>query len=294
LTPAACYTARMKLTVEHLVEMAPWEWPPDAPGTILRTLTERRGPEEQRAIAAGLAGDLTVLDEKLAAALLKSLQDPSEPESVRANAAIACGPVLEAGDMEMVDGVFDDPEMIPVSEDTYSRIRKTVHDVYADEATPKLVRRRALEAAVRSEDTWQVDEIRKAYASGDREWQLTAVFAMNYVEGFDSEIVEALKSDDEDIFFHAIQAAGSHAVDAAWPTIAKILDSKKTDKVLLLTAIQAAGNFPLDTTRDALLPLTDSEDEEVAEAASEAMSMGEDAYAEDDEFGLDDEDDEEE
>ncbi|HXS98262.1 MAG TPA: hypothetical protein VN736_26875 [Candidatus Limnocylindrales bacterium] len=284
----------MKLTVEHLVEMAPWEWPADAAGTILQTLTERRGTEEQRAIAAGLAGDLTVLDEKLAAALLKSLQDPSEPESVRANAAIACGPVLEAGDMEMVDGIFDDPEMIPVSADTYLRIRKAVHDVYADEATPKLVRRRALEAAVRAEDTWQTDEIRKAYASGDREWQLTAVFAMNYVEGFDSEIVEALKSSDEDIFFHAIQAAGSHAVGDAWPTIAKVLDSTTTDKVLLLTAIQAAGNFPLDTTRDALLPLTDSEDEEVAEAASEAMSMAEEAYAEDDEFDLDDEDDEEE
>ena len=46
-----------------------------------------------------------------------------------------------------------------------------------------------------------------SYASEDEEWKLTAVFAMNWVSGFDSQILEALKSDKDEIHYQAVCAA---------------------------------------------------------------------------------------
>jgi hypothetical protein len=169
--------------------------------------------------------------------------------------------------------------------------------VYEEPTGPTLVRRRALEAAVRAPDDWQLEAIRQAYASDDKEWRLTAVFAMKYVRGLDSEILEALKkNEDEEIFFHAVEAAGANELQEAWPRIAQVLSDPKTDKTLLLAAIEAAGNYDLQLTRDLLLPLSDSQDEEISEAASEAMSMAESRATfegDDEEFASDDEEDEE-
>jgi hypothetical protein len=48
-----------------------------------------------------------------------------------------------------------------------------------------------------------------AYSSGDKEWMLTAVFSMGWVHGFDDQIFVALKSDDPEIHFDAVKAAGN-------------------------------------------------------------------------------------
>ena len=110
-----------------------------------------------------------------------------------------------------------------------------------DASVPEDVRRRILEASVRAPQDWHQDAIRAAYASDDDAWRLTAVFCMRFVRGFDEQILEALDSENPDIHYEAVCAAGSWEVDAAWPHITALVTSRKTEKSLLLAAIEAVA-----------------------------------------------------
>jgi HEAT repeat protein len=145
--------------------------------------------------------------------------------------------------------------------------------VYEDPGVPKPVHRRILEAAVRSPQDWHRAAIRKAYASGDREWVLTAVFAMRWVRGFDDEIMEALGNRDEEIHSEAVMAAGNFSVDAAWDHVSALVEDEKTPKSLRLAAIEAVGAIRPREAMEILIDLADSSDEDIAEAAAEALSM---------------------
>jgi uncharacterized protein (UPF0147 family) len=230
-------------------------------------------------LAAELGGDLVVINDALANLLTGIVSNPAEPEQLRAKAAIALGPVLEQTDIDQFDDTFEEP---PISEETFDRIQSTLENVYKDDSAPKLVRRRALEASVRAENDWHADAIRAAYARPDEEWKLTAVFAMQYVQGFDKEIVEALDNRNADIHFQAVRAAGTKEVAAAWPHVKKLMNSETTAKRLRLAAIHAAGAINMKEAEPKLHELADSEDEEIAEAADEALMMA-NPYAGDDE-----------
>ncbi len=137
------------------------------------------------------------------------------------------------------------------------------------------VRRKVLEASVHAPQDWHSDAIRAAYSSGDESWMLTAVFCMGCVPGFDAEILAALANQDQDIHFEAVCAAGNWGVDAAWPHIAGLVTTKGTDKPLLLAAIDAVASIRPREATEILDVLTDSEDEDIVEAAYEAMAMAE-------------------
>jgi hypothetical protein len=79
-------------------------------------------------------------------------------------------------------------------------------------------------------------------------------------------------------------------VDAAWQHIAALVGSEKTDKDLLLAAIEAVAVIRPEEASEILLDLTESDDEEIVDAAHEAIAMTEPWGDEDDE----DEDDEDE
>jgi hypothetical protein len=170
---------------------------------------------------------------------------------------------------------FDDPDDVPISERTYNRTKDTLRRMYMDADVPKLVRRRILEAAVRSPQEWHQDTIRAAYFSDDEDWKLTAVFSMGYVSGFNDQILESLESKNPIIHYEAIWAAGQWGIDAAWPHVTSLIDSQDTDKPLLLAAIDAVVNIRPRDAGVILVDLTDSDDEDIAEAASEAMMMSE-------------------
>lgn len=274
------------LDLKTLQETPPWEWPKSAGKTFLKTLTDPGASESDRLIAANLAGDCVVINDALANALMTVVGNAKESDILRAKAAIAFGPVLELAD---IDG-FEEPEFAPpITEATFHKIQELLHDVFFDGNNPKLVRRRVLEASVRSEEPWHQEAVSQAYASGDEEWKLTAVFAMRYVKGSDDQILEALKSSDEKIHFEAVEAAGNWAVDAAWPHIVELIEDPDTPKLLLLAAIEAAGSIRPAEAQTLLVELTESDDEEIAEAADEAISMAAASLDDDD-----DEDDEEE
>jgi hypothetical protein len=264
----------------------PWEWPADAGEKFRAILTDHSAPESDRLIAAGLAGDYVAINDELAVTLMEILGSASESPKLRSSAAISLGPALEAADMGEFDDPYDPP---PISEEIFDEIRRLLHLLYQQESIPGEVRRSILEASVRAQEDWHADAIKKAYASGDRDSMLTAVFGMRWVDGFEKEILESLKSPDAEIHAEAVQAAGAQEVDDAWEHVYELVKNERTTpKPLLLAAISAVANIRQDTpSLEILNHLVESDDKDVSEAADEALSLA-GAYSEFEEEELED------
>lgn len=286
------------MNLEDLAAMGPWDWPDDAGEQILQGLRDRSAPEPDRLLATELAGDLVVLDDVLAEELLRILADPGEPEPLRARAAISLGPALEEAGLEG----FEDPELTCITEPLFRRARETLQALYHDPGVPKEVRRRVLEASIRADAPWHEGAVRAAFHSADRAWRRTAVFCMAYVPGFEEEILEAMKSEDPDLLCEAIITAGEREVDGAWPRIRDLIlaatsgralprsGEEDTERTLLLAAIGAAAVIRPDEAAGILVELTDSDDEDIAEAAMDALFAAE-AFDLDDDLDSDLDDD---
>lgn len=270
------------MDLKSLKHTPPWEWPEDAGKIFLGVLRNARADASDRLLAAELAGDYTVINDELADALLSLLQNRDESEDLRGQAAISLGPALEQAD---IDG-FDDPDEVLITEQTFRRIQETLRNLYIGAPVPEEVRRRILEASVRAPEDWHPDAVRSAYSSDDEDWNLTAVFCMRFVRGFDDEILESLESKNPDIHYQAVCAAGNWEVDAAWPHIAQLITSGETEKHLLLAAIDAVAFIRPQEVPEILADLMDSDDEDIVDAVYEAMAMAG--------VPLDDEDDEDE
>lgn len=277
--------ARREDTMElKTLENTPsWEWPESAGGTLLRILRSDQVEESDRLLAVELAGDFVVINDELVDALLSILCNGDESDELRGRAAISLGPALEHSDIEG----FEDPDDVLISKQTFRRIQKTLPSLYVDAGVPKAVRRRILEASVRAPQDWHLNAVRAAYSSGDDDWRLTAVFCMEYVRGFDDQILESLNSKNPDVHYHAVCAAGNWQIDAAWPHIAALLTSRKTDKPLLIAAVEAAANIRPRKALDILHNLMHSKDKDIAEAVALAMALADEPCDEED-----DEDDE--
>ncbi|MGO8791839.1 MAG: hypothetical protein ACLQVL_31245 [Terriglobia bacterium] len=262
------------MDLNTLLNTPPWQWPTEASTVILETLVDKHANKSDRVIAARMAGELVVMDDEVAGILLAIVQANDEPEELRGRAAISLGPVLEEADTELIDDEeFDDPEGVPISLDTFRNIRDSLRKLYLDEHNSKELRRRILEASVRAPQDWHARAISAAYSSGDREWMLTAVFAMRWVPGFDDRILETLESTDPQIHVEAVQAAGRNELDAAWPHVAALVTAPSTPKPLRLAAIEAVGTIRPKEAQSILFELTESSDDDIAAAAGEAVAM---------------------
>ena len=257
------------MDLNTLYDMAAWEWPDDAGKLIYKVLTNREAAPDDRIMAAELAGEQVVMDDRMAGELLAILRNNEESEELREMTAVSLGPVLDfAFTME-----FDDPDEIVVTEKTYNELRKSLKNMFHDANVPENLRRRILEALVRAPDDWQQAAVRAAYASNDEEWKHTAVFCMGFVGGFDEQILEALDSPDESIRFYAVSAAGNWQIDAAWPHIANLVSADDTERELLLAAIEAAIFIRPKEAAALLEDFLDSDDEEIIDTIGEAMAM---------------------
>jgi hypothetical protein len=202
-------------------------------------------------------------------------------EALRSSASIALGAALEDADSEGYDDDFAEPA---VSEKTFTRIKKVLRAIHDDPDAPKELRRCALEASVRAVQDWLKPAVLAAYSQSDDEWKLTAVFGMRWVRGFENEIGAMLKSRNPEILCEAIRAAGNWELEEAWPMVSSILHTKTPEKDLLLAAIDAAANLRPEEAEPLLIEWTDSADEEIADAASEALAMAGYRIGEDDRF----------
>jgi hypothetical protein len=279
----------MKMNLKTLKDTPPWEWPEGAGKMFLSILRNDKAKESDRLVAAELAGDYTVINDELAHALISILGNSEEPEELRGQAAISLGPALEQADTYG----FEDADDILISEDTFRSVHEKLRKLYMDLDVPKEVRRRILEASVRAPQSWHENAVRAAYSSKDEDWKLTAVFSMRFIRGFDDQIVESLDSKNPDIHCQAVCAAGNWGVDAAWPHITALITSEKTDKDLLLAAIEAVAIIRPEEASEILVDLTESDDEEIVEAAHEAIAMAEPWEDEDDDDEDDDDEDDE-
>lgn len=257
------------MNIKTLKDIPPWQWSKGAGQIILDTLHNNQADVSDRQLAAELAGDSTVINDDLADALLSILSNPREPDGIRGQAAISLGPALEYADM---DG-FEDPDDVPITEPMFRKIQGTLHKLCMDTQTPKEVRRPVLEASVRAPEKWHKNAVDAAYGSEDEAWKLTAVFCMQFIRGFDKQILESLKSQNPVIHYHAVCAAGNWGIDAAWPHIAALVTSEETEKELLLAAIEAAVFILPDKASEILSPLLESDDEDIVDAVFEALAM---------------------
>ena len=257
------------MEIQFLESIPPWDWPENTGKKLLKILQNKDSNASDRLIAAELAGDLCVVNDDLADALLSIVCNGDEAEDLRGCAATSLGPALESTDLEE----FEVPDDIVITEKMFNRIKKTLHELYIDDNVPKYVRRRILEASVRSPMEWHSEAVREAYSRDDDDWRLTAVFCMGYIRGFDDWIVEALESDNEDIQYEAVCAAGNWGVASAWPHIKELADSAKTDKILLLAVIEAMPAIRPEEAIEILSRFINHDDEDIVDAASEAITM---------------------
>ncbi len=258
------------IKLQALDQTDPWEWGPGTEDFLLGVLQGDFSDPDGLLLAAHLAGNYVVVNDELVDALLDILGDSKAPEELRGTAAISLGPALEDADMNELDDP-DEYDDCCISPQMFRKTCKTLASLYRDADIPKLVRRRILEAAVRSPQSWQKDAIRAAYASGDEDWVMTAVFCMGYVKGFEREILAALNSPNPDIHLHAVEAAGNWELDAAWPHVEGLLTSKDTDRELLMFAMDAAAQIKPRLAGKLIKPFAQSKDEEIADAALEAL-----------------------
>lgn len=259
------------MDLKTLIDTPPWDWPEGAGDMFQIILSDSRGQLSDRLIAAELAGSSTVINDDLSGALMAIVGNVEEPEELRAKAAISLGPVLEEAD---TDG-FEDLEDAPISEITFRNIQDRLHRLYLENSISKEVRRRILEASVRAPQNWHQKAIMAAYSSDDKDWMLTAVFSMRWVRGFENQILESLKNSDPEIHRQAVSAAGSWELDAAWDHLVGLINDARTSKPLLLAAIDAASSIRPEEAGELLVDLAASDDDEIAEAANEAIAMSE-------------------
>jgi hypothetical protein len=274
--------------LEVLRDTPPWEWPRNAGPRLKDILRNGSLDAASRLEAVGFAGALVVMNDDMAAALLDVVRNSGEPAELRGQAAITLGPALEEVDTSGFEDDFTSPA---ITEKAFLRIQEALHQTYLDESQPKVVRRYVLEASVRSPSDWHSDAVRTAAASPDEEWKLTAAFCMRWIRGFDDSIMEFLDSPNPDIHYEAVRAADENTLERAWPHVSSLLSDETTGKKLLLAAIGAAASIqPLEASA-ILIRLADSEDHDIAEAASDALAMSrmdtDDEEDDDDLFGDD-------
>ena len=227
------------MDLKTLLDTPPWDWPRDAGRMFRKILIDQRAEESDRLVAAELAGDFTVINDDLADALLTIVCSADEPENCAPGRQFPLGQYWN--------------RRTPMD----SRIRMTYPLPSARFATSRTRWRSSTSITALPRkyggEFWKHRcapprhgtrmRSRHAYSSGDKEWMLTAVFSMRWVRGFDDQILAALKSDDPEIHYEAVLAAGNWELDAAWSHMVALVNDARTPKPLLLAAIGAVGSI---------------------------------------------------
>jgi hypothetical protein len=98
---------------------------------------------------------------------------------------------------------------------------------------------------------------------------------MRRVRGFEDQILDALKRGDPEIEYEAVKATGNWELNSAWSHVLGLVDDPATPKHLLLAAINAVACIRPREAGAILRDLADFDDEEIAEAADEAITLAE-------------------
>lgn len=291
----------MKLKALH--DIPPWDWPEGADRFLLGVLQDTKAKNDDRLLAVSLAGEYEVINDDLALALIGIVSNSAEAENLRGEAVMALAMVLENDAVlgsEDDDGEdeYDEDDLL-LSRKVFEKITTDLQKLFMDMDTPDEVRRRALGVSVYAPQAWHTEAVKAAYAKDDPDWRLVAVFCMNFIEGFEPQIMEALLSPDPTVHYQAVCAAGEWGIQDAWKHMVALVQNPETNKELLLEAIDAVGVIRPHEALRVLRHLIDSDDEEIGEAVQDVLidsgAMSEleaDSYDEDDWHDADDLEDE--
>ena len=234
-----------------------------------------RDPDED--VRRRTLAEIEELDDELAEELLRIVGAPGD-EELRADVAISLGPTLELCDDELDDEGRLLPggewwNSAPLSPDGYGRVTTGLRRVYLDAQVPRLVRRRALEASVRSPQEWHEGAIRAAWASADGDWRQTAVFCMgfHYRVDFEKEIEEGLRDDATAVRREAIRAAGRRGLVDMGSEILAVAVDEGSDPELRYAAVEALPYLEVPGAREVLTALLRSADDTLQESAEAAL-----------------------
>jgi len=259
------------MLIKNLYNTPSWKWPEDAADHIHSILLDT-SKQADRLMAAELAGDITVINEDTVKILLTIIQNHDEPETMRSQAAISLGPILEETDISKNDE-FNEFDDWGLPETMFQQTQNLLRNLYLDANIPDIVRRRILETSVRAPMDWHQNAIRAAYVSKDNKWQLTAVFCMGYIKGFDDQILESLQSDNDDIRLEAFYAVGNSGLHEAWPHIESILKETDPNKDFLMAAMAAVPSIFPEKAETTVRRFLSFDDAEVVDTAFECLFM---------------------
>ncbi|HVS04211.1 MAG TPA: hypothetical protein VMT16_15715 [Thermoanaerobaculia bacterium] len=241
-----------------------WSLPPEARQTLLAALAD--GSAAARSEALEMLA--YAIDDEIAAAALEIARGDADA-SLRAEAAIALGPALAA----MSEAEDDDEEPEPLSENGFRKVRQALRSLYHDSGAPTEVRRRALEAAVQAPEAWQEGAVRAAFASGDPDWRVTAVFCMGYLPGFEQEILGLLRDQQPEVVFEAVRAVAQAEVREAGDRVLALAQAEDAGVDLRVAAIEALAALEPRGALEALRELSADGHQLVEEAALDALAL---------------------
>ncbi len=191
---------------------------------------------------------------------------------VRAHAISALGRYVfegEAASYEDWDG-----HTITIDPDDYARVSDFLFRIAQDPEEALEARRYAIEAlAFRADDPDVLDLIDWAYHHRDRRLKVSAIFAMarNGDPRWTDYILAELRSEDPEIQYEAVRAAGELGLSEATDILIEIARGKGVRKPLRLLAIYALGETGDERAYTVLDRLTHSRDRDVREVAREAL-----------------------
>lgn len=191
---------------------------------------------------------------------------------VRAHAVSALGRYVfegEAATYEDWDG-----HATAISPADYARVSDFLFRIAQDPEEPLETRRYAIEAlAFRSEDADVLDLIEWAYQHRDRRLKVSALFSMarNGDPKWTDHILTELQSEDPELQYEAVRAAGELGLHEATDALIEIARAKGIRKPLRLLAIYALGETGDERAYPVLDRFTHSRDRDIREVAREAL-----------------------
>ena len=200
-------------------------------------------------------------DSSLIQKMLQML-DHDPAESVRAAAATALGQFVYLGELE------------EIPETSLHRIEDKLLGITTALSEPKLVRRRALEAMGFSSRSEVKPLIVAAYNNNDREWLVSALFAMGRSANstWIPSVLDMLDADDEDVLLEVVRAAGELEAHSARRPLLKLIKNQPEGSEIRMAAIWALSKIGGEKVRDTFEKLLEeSEDDEELDILDEAL-----------------------